>query len=91
MIMGALPAEREPKSLKGKLIRKGIQAMAAKKKNWIQDAIKKPGALREAMGAKEGKNIPKGKLAEAAKKKGVTGQRARLAQTLASFNKKKKK
>jgi len=48
-------------------------------------------ALREAMGAKEGKNIPKGKLAEAAKKKGVTGQRARLAQTLASFNKKKKK
>jgi hypothetical protein len=65
--------------------------MAAKKKNWIQDAIKKPGALREAMGAKEGKNIPKGKLDEAAKKKGVMGQRARLAETLASFNKKKKK
>ena len=66
---------------------------AMKNKKWIQDAINptKKGALREAMGAKEGKNIPKGKLAEAAKKKGVTGQRARLAQTLASFNKKKKK
>jgi hypothetical protein len=62
----------------------------AQKKNWIQDAIKKPGALREAMGAKKGKNIPKGKLEEAADKKGVTGQRARLAQTLMSFNKKKK-
>lgn len=63
----------------------------APKKKWIQDAIKNPGALREAMGAKKGKNIPKGKLEEAAGKKGVTGQRARLAQTLMSFNKKKKK
>lgn len=61
----------------------------AKKKNWIQDAIQKPGALREAMGAKKGKNIPKGKLEEAAKKKGITGQRARLAQTLANMRKKK--
>lgn len=64
--------------------------MAAKKK-WISEAIKKPGALRETLGAKEGKNIPKGKMAAAAKKKGVTGQRARLAETLASFNKKKRK
>lgn len=64
--------------------------MAAKKK-WIQDAIKNSGALRETLGAKQGKNIPKGKLAEAAKKKGITGQRARLAETLMSFNKKKKK
>jgi hypothetical protein len=30
---------------------------------WIKDAIKKPGALREKMGAKEGETIPKGKLA----------------------------
>lgn len=56
---------------------------------WIQGAIKKPGALRKAMGAKKGKNIPKGKLEEAVKKKGVTGQRARLAQTLGKLNKKK--
>lgn len=30
---------------------------------WIQDAIKNPGALREKMGAKEGENIPKEKIA----------------------------
>jgi len=33
------------------------------------------------------KPIPAAKLAAAAKKGGVTGQRARLAQTLKSFNK----
>ena len=52
------------------------------KKNWIAGAIKKEGALRETLGAKKGKNIPKGKLAKAAKQGGVTGKRARLAQTL---------
>jgi hypothetical protein len=51
-------------------------------KNWIQSAIKKPGALRSALGAKEGKPIPAKKLAAAAKKPGKMGQRARLAQTL---------
>lgn len=61
------------------------------KDKWISEAIKKPGSLRETLGAKKGKNIPKGKLAEAAKKKGVTGQRARLAETLSKFNKKKGK
>jgi hypothetical protein len=63
----------------------------AAKKNWIKDAIKKPGALREALGAKKGKNIPKGKLEAATKKKGLMGQRARLAETLMQMNKKKKK
>jgi hypothetical protein len=29
---------------------------------WIQGAIKRPGALREKMGAKEGETIPKGKI-----------------------------
>jgi hypothetical protein len=51
-------------------------------KNWIADAIKKPGALRYALGAKEGKPIPAKKLAKAAKAPGKLGQRARLAQTL---------
>lgn len=51
-------------------------------KNWIAGAIKKPGALRASLGAKEGQPIPAKKLAAAAKKPGVTGQRARLAQTL---------
>jgi len=54
---------------------------------WIQKAIKKPGALRASLGVKEGKTIPAKKLAAAAKKPGVTGQRARLAETLKRFKK----
>lgn len=57
------------------------------KGGWIKDAIKKPGALRESMGAKEGEPIPAKKLAAAAKQPGKTGQRARLAQTLKGFKK----
>ena len=49
---------------------------------WIQKAIKKPGALRSALGGKEGKTIPAKKLAKAAKAPGKMGQRARLAETL---------
>lgn len=49
---------------------------------WIQGAIKKPGALRKALGAKEGQPIPAKKLAKAANAPGKLGQRARLAQTL---------
>ena len=51
-------------------------------KNWIKDAIKKPGALRKELGVKAGKTIPAKTLAKAAKKPGKIGQRARLAQTL---------
>jgi hypothetical protein len=56
-------------------------------KKWIQSAIKHPGALRKTLGAKN--NIPAGKLAAAAKKGGVTGHRARLAQTLKKLGRKK--
>lgn len=59
----------------------------AKGGKWIQEAIKKPGALRSALGAKEGKPIPAKKLAAAAKKPGKMGQRARLAQTLKGLKK----
>ena len=52
------------------------------KKNWIQGAIKKPGALHKQLGVPEGKKIPASKLKAAAKKGGKLGQRARLAQTL---------
>lgn len=55
--------------------------------NWIQDAIKKPGALRKQLGIKKGP-IPPKKLAIAAKKPGKLGQRARLAQTLGKMRKK---
>jgi hypothetical protein len=51
-------------------------------KKWIQKAIKHPGALRKSLGVKKGKKIPAKKLAAAAKKGGVIGKRARLAQTL---------
>jgi hypothetical protein len=51
-------------------------------KEWIKDAIKKPGALRSSLGVKEGQKIPAKKLAKAAKAPGKMGQRARLAQTL---------
>ena len=56
--------------------------------NWIQSAIKKPGALRKELGAKKGKPIPAKKLANAAKGKGKLGQRARLAETLKGMRKK---
>jgi hypothetical protein len=49
---------------------------------WIQSAIKKPGALRQSLGIKAGKTIPAKTLIKAAKKTGITGQRARLAKTL---------
>lgn len=54
-------------------------------KNWIKGAVKNPGALRKTLGVPAGQKIPAGKLAAAAKKPGVTGQRARLAQTLKKF------
>ena len=57
------------------------------KKLWIKSAIQKPGSLRASLGTPEGKNIPAGKLAKAAKAPGKTGQRARLAITLKKLNK----
>lgn len=54
----------------------------AGKKNWISGAISKPGALHAQLGVPQGKKIPAGKLAAAAKKGGKLGRRARLAQTL---------
>ncbi len=62
---------------------------AKKKKNWIQGAVKKPGALRKQLGVKKGKKIPKKKLTAAAKKGGTEGRRARLAITLGKMRKKK--
>jgi hypothetical protein len=59
----------------------------ADKKNWIQDAIKKPSALRKSLGAKSGEPIPAKKLAKAAKAPGKLGQRARLAETLKGMKK----
>ena len=72
----------------------GVAMKKGGKVNWIKDAIKKPGALRKAMGVKAGEKIPAKKLAAAAKKlvaaakaPGKMGQRARLAQTLSKLKK----
>lgn len=58
-------------------------------KDWISKAINpaNKGALRKELGVKAGKDIPAKKLAAAAKKSGVEGKRARLAQTLKGFKK----
>ena len=69
--------------------------------NWIQGAIKKPGALREQLGVKEGEKIPEGKLTKIEtrlRKKGegdkklsksdrTTLRRVQLAKTLKGMNK----
>jgi len=50
--------------------------------HWISKAIRHPGALRAELHVKAGEKIPAKKLAAAAKKGGVEGRRARLAETL---------
>jgi hypothetical protein len=58
------------------------------KKNWIQDAIKKPGALRKSLKVKEGKDIPVKKLEKAASGGNTKkAKRARLALTLRKLKK----
>lgn len=59
----------------------------ATNQKWIQEAIKKPGALRASLNAKKGEPIPSAKLEKAAKAPGKLGQRARLAQTLRKLGK----
>ncbi len=60
----------------------------AEKKKWIQGMHMKKGALHKELDVPEGKKIPAKKLDAAAKKPGVEGKRARLAET---FKKMKKK
>ena len=58
------------------------------KKNFIQDAIKKPGALRKALHVKKGEKIPEAKLEKAEKSKNPTlRKRAVLAETLKHLKK----
>ena len=54
--------------------------------DWIAGAVKHKGALRKELGIKKGKDIPAKTLANAAKKKGKEGERARLAETFKSMN-----
>lgn len=57
------------------------------KKFWIQDAIKKEGALRKSLGTKKGDTISVRQLNKAMAGGGITAKRASLAKTLRSFHK----
>lgn len=88
--MGDMKASKMPKGKK--VVRKdnpNIVTEYAKggKANFIQKAIKKPGALHEQMGIPKGKKIPAKALAKAAKAPGKLGQRARFAKTLSKMSK----
>ena len=72
---------RTPKSGEDEGMKKGGKV------NWIQKAIKKPGALKASLGVASDKKIPAAKLAAAAKKPGKMGKRARLAETLKGMKK----
>jgi hypothetical protein len=54
--------------------------------NFIQGAIKHPGALHRELGVPQGKKIPPAMLNAAAKKGGKLGERARFAKTLHKIN-----
>lgn len=57
-------------------------------KKWIKDAIKKPGALHEALGVPKGKKIPSGKMSMAMKSADPKIKKmATLARTLGKMRK----
>lgn len=61
----------------------------AEKKKFIQEAIKKPGALRKSLHVKKGEKIPEKKLEKAEHSKNPkTRKRAILAETLSHLRKK---
>jgi hypothetical protein len=59
------------------------------KKNWIQGAAIKKGALHRSLGVPEGEKIPAAKLAKGAKSSNpTTRRRVALAKTLGKLRKK---
>lgn len=60
----------------------------AEKKNWIQGAIKHPGALRKKLKVKAGEKIPAKKLEKATHSRDkTTARQANLAKTLRGLRK----
>lgn len=60
-------------------------------KKWIQKAIKKKGALRKTLGvSKRTGKIPVSRIRKAAKGKGKTARRAKLALTLRKLRRKRR-
>ena len=77
--------KKEHKYLWAQVTFKGIM-----KEKFIQNAIKKPGALRKSLHVKEGEKIPESKLKKAEHSKNpTTRKRAVLAETLSKLRKKK--
>ena len=61
-----------------------------KDKNWIQGAVKRPGALRKKLGVAKGKKISASQLNKAAKSKNPTHRRqATLAKTFKKMNRRR--
>ena len=58
-------------------------------KNFIQKAIKHPGALHTDLKVPQGQKIPAAKLEAATKRPGVVGERARFAENIKGLGKKK--
>ena len=57
-------------------------------KNWIEGAVKRPGALRKKLGVKKGKKISAAQLNKAAKSSNPTTRRqANLAKTFKNMRK----
>lgn len=86
--------DRYHKPVPTRLIEPGLDLTAAKKKKslWIEEAIKKPGALRKTTKTKKGEKISRKALEKAGKSRSTkTQKRVALAKTLAKLRPKKKK
>lgn len=55
-------------------------------KQWIKEAISKPGALHKALGVPEGKKIPASKLSVKSTDSPKMAKRKNLAKTLRGFD-----
>lgn len=55
-------------------------------KNWIQGAVKHPGALHAELGVPQGDPIPADRLQQAAQAGGKLGERARFAMNIKHLN-----
>ena len=72
------------------LRKKGGTVKKKPDKNWIQGAVKKPGALRKKLGVAKGKTISASQLNKAAKSKNSTTRRqANLAKTFKKMNRRR--
>ena len=75
----------------GQQITKPPAKRKSSEKNWIEGAIKRPGALRKKLGVKPGKKITTAQLNKASKSKNPrTRRQANLAKTLKKMSRKRR-